>query len=84
MRGLSSRRALNALPRFCRPFEHLSIPPTNETTVGIHLDAATLENVDYVDVLVTGRYITRDQQETLGIEVIKLVGLLIRGVEMIR
>lgn len=67
--------------------DHLNtsaFPPPNETTVGIHLDVATLENVDYVDVLVTGRYITPGNQPgTLGIEGDQVgFGLAIRGVEI--
>ena len=61
-----------------------AFPATNETTVGVHLDAATLEGIDYVDVLVTGRYITPGNQPgTLGIEGDRLgFGLAIRGVEI--
>ena len=44
-------------------------PSTNETTVGVRLDANTLEDIDYVDVLVVGRYITPGNQPgTLGID----------------
>ena len=69
---------------FANPLNTSAFPPTNETTVGIRLDAATLENVDYVDVLVTGRYITPGNQPgTLGIEGDQVgFGLAIRGVEL--
>ena len=69
---------------FADPLNTSAFPPTNETTVGIRLDAATLENVDYVDVLVTGRYVTPGNQPgTLGIEGDQVgFGLAIRGVEI--
>ncbi len=69
---------------FADPLNTSAFPPTNETTVGIHLDVPTLENVDYVDVLVTGRYITPGNQPgTLGIEGDQVgFGLAIRGVEL--
>tara|TARA_B100001540_G_scaffold315306_1_gene342234 strand:- start:7015 stop:9852 length:2838 start_codon:yes stop_codon:yes gene_type:complete len=59
-------------------------PSTNETTVGVRLDANTLEDIDYVDVLVVGRYITPGNQPgTLGIDGDRVgFGLAIRGVEL--
>lgn len=67
--------------------DHLNttaFPSTNETTVGIHLDENTLSGVEYVDVYVTGRYITPGNQPgTLGIEGDRLgFGLALRGVEL--
>ena len=69
---------------FANPLNTSAFPATNETTVGIHLDAATLESIEYVDVLVVGRYITPGNQPgTLGIEGDQLgFGLAIRGVEI--
>ena len=67
--------------------DHLNttaFPSTNETTVGIHLDASTLQGIDYVDVYVTGRYITPGNEPgTVGIEGDRVgFGLAIRGVEL--
>ncbi len=69
---------------FANPLNTSAFPATNETTVGIHLDTKTLESIDYVDVLVIGRYITPGNQPgTLGIEGDQLgFGLAIRGVEI--
>ena len=69
---------------FANPLNTSAFPATNETTVGIHLDADTLESIEYVDVLVVGRYITPGNQPgTLGIEGDQLgFGLAIRGVEI--
>ena len=65
--------------------DHLNttaFPSTNETTVGIHLDENTLSGVEYVDVFVTGRYITPGNQPgTLGIEGNRVgFGLALQGV----
>lgn len=67
--------------------DHLNttaFPPTNETTVGIHLDEETLSGIEYVDVIVTGRYVTPGNLPgTLGIEGDRLgFGLAVRGVEL--
>ena len=67
--------------------DHLNttaFPPTNETTVGIHLDEETLNGIEYVDVIVTGRYVTPGNLPgTLGIEGDRLgFGLAVRGVEL--
>ena len=67
--------------------DHLNttaFPASNETTVGIHLDATTLEDVDYVDVVVTGRYVTPGNEPgTLGVNGDRVgFGLAIRGVEI--
>ena len=67
--------------------DHLNttvFPSTNETTVGVHLDANTLEDIDYIDVLVVGRYITPGNHPgTLGIEGNRVgFGLAIKGVEI--
>ena len=46
-----------------------AFPSSNETTVGIHLDAGTLADVDYVDVMVIGRHVAPgNQPDTLGVE----------------
>ena len=67
--------------------DHLNttaFPPTNETTVGIHLDEETLNGIEYVDVIVTGRYVTPGNLPgSLGIEGNRLgFGLAVRGVEL--
>ena len=67
--------------------DHLNttaFPPSNETTVGIHLDEETLSGVEYVDVIVTGRYVTPGNLPgTLGIEGDRVgFGLAVRGVEL--
>ena len=67
--------------------DHLNttaFPPTNETTIGIHLDEETLNGIEYVDVIVTGRYVTPGNLPgTLGIEGDRLgFGLAVRGVEL--
>ena len=67
--------------------DHLNttaFPPSNETTVGIHLDEETLNGIDYVDVFVTGRYVTPGNLPgTLGIEGDRIgFGLAVRGVEL--
>ena len=67
--------------------DHLNttaFPPTNETTVGIHLDEETLNGIEYVDVIVTGRYVTPGNLPgTLGIEGDRLgFSLAVRGVEL--
>ncbi len=67
--------------------DHLNttaFPATNETTVGIHLDEETLSGIEYVDVIVTGRYVTPGNLPgTLGIEGDRLgFGLAVRGVEL--
>lgn len=67
--------------------DHLNttaFPSSNETTVGIHLDEQTLDGVEYVDVIVTGRYVTPgDHAGTLGIEGNRVgFGLAIQGVEL--
>lgn len=61
-----------------------AFPATNETTVGIHLDEATLAGIDYVDVIVTGRYISPGNNPgTLGVEGDHVgFGLAVRGVEL--
>ena len=67
--------------------DHLNttaFPPSNETTVGIHLDEETLNGIEYVDVIVTGRYVTPGNRPgTLGIEGDRIgFGLAVRGVEL--
>lgn len=67
--------------------DHLNtsvFPATNETTVGIYLDQNTLEGVDYVDVIVTGRYVTPGNNPgTLGVEGDRIgFGLAVKGVEL--
>ncbi len=67
--------------------DHLNttaFPATNETTVGVHLDEETLNGIEYVDVIVTGRYVTPGNLPgTLGIEGDRLgFGLAVRGVEL--
>jgi hypothetical protein len=67
--------------------DHLNttaFPSSNETTVGIHLDEQTLDGVEYVDVIVTGRYVTPGNHAgTLGVEGNRVgFGLAIRGVEL--
>ena len=67
--------------------DHLNttaFPPSNETTVGIHLDEETLNGIEYVDVIVTGRYVTPGNLPgTLGVEGDRLgFGLAVRGVEL--
>ena len=67
--------------------DHLNttaFPQSNETTVGIHLDEETLNGIEYVDIIVTGRYVTPGNLPgTLGIEGDRLgFGLAVRGVEL--
>ena len=61
-----------------------AFPSTNETTVGIHLDEEALNGIDYVDVLVIGRYITPGNLPgTLGVEGDHVgFGLAVQGVEL--
>ena len=67
--------------------DHLNtsaFPSTNETTVGIFLDEGTLSGVDYVDIIVTGRYVTPGNNPgTLGVEGDRIgFGLAVKGVEL--
>ena len=67
--------------------DHLNtsaFPSTNETTVGIFLDEGTLSGVDYVDIIVTGRYVTPGNNPgTLGVEGNRIgFGLAVKGVEL--
>ena len=67
--------------------DHLNttaFPSTNETTVGIYLDQETLEGIEFVDIIVTGRYVTPGNQPgTLGVEGDRVgFGLAVRGVEL--
>ena len=67
--------------------DHLNttaFPASNETTVGVHLDKETLEGIEFVDVIVTGRYVAPGNQPgTLGIEGNRIgFGLAVRGVEL--
>ena len=69
---------------FANPFNTTAFPPTNETTVGIHLDAETLDGIDFIDVIVTGRYVSPGNlPETVGIEGDRVgFGLAVKGVEI--
>ena len=67
--------------------DHLNtsaFPPSNETTVGVHLDEVTIQGLEYVDIIVTGRYVTPGNLPgTLGIEGDRIgFGLAVRGVEI--
>ena len=67
--------------------DHLNtsaFPSTNETTVGIYLDESTLSGIDYVDVVVSGRYVTPGNNPgTLGVEGDRIgFGLAVKGVEL--
>ena len=69
---------------FVNPLNTTAFPPTNETTVGVHFDSVTLEDIDYVDIIVTGRYVSPGNQPgTLGIEGDRTgFALAIKGVEI--
>ena len=67
--------------------DHLNttaFPSSNETTVGIHLDAGTLADINYVDVIVSGRYVAPgNQPNTLGVEGNRIgFALAVQGVEI--